>query len=36
MPMNTAPAARSRFTDGASCVHGWVDVVRLPYLTRGL
>ena len=33
MPMNTAPAARSSFTDGASRVHGWVEVVRLPYLT---
>jgi hypothetical protein len=32
-PIKTAPAARSRFTDGASCVHGVVDVVRLPYLT---
>jgi hypothetical protein len=29
-PMKIAPAARKRLTDGASCTHGSLDVVRLP------
>jgi hypothetical protein len=35
IPRNTAPPARSRFTDGASVEHGASNVVRLPYRIGG-